>query len=181
MRSDRRPLVYTVVIGALVLLAVIVLWASRKPGPGSAQVTGVITLNGKPLEGLEVTFMPDPTKGGSGPGASGYTDAQGRFRIGSAGSLPGGASPGFHRVVISDPVASAPPGADPVAARVADPGAEDLPPPKGAPPKLPGAGIKSRPPRIPRQYGDVSGTPLVDIELKSGAQQLDFELGPNKK
>ena len=50
-------------------------------GGGTANVSGVVTLDGKPVEGATVTFTPD-SKDGGGVGASyGKTDAQGRFSL----------------------------------------------------------------------------------------------------
>lgn len=177
MPSSRGPLVYAVMIGAVVLLAVALIWVSWRPGSGAAEVTGIVTVNGKPIEGLEVTFMPDPAKGGSGPVTSVHTDAQGRFRIGAGES--GAAGSGFYRVVIKDPTTSLPPGAELFDAPDPDPTAKGKRGAKSPRPKQLTA--KSVPPRIPRQYGDISGTPLVDIELKPGTQELNFELAAGKK
>lgn len=71
-------------------------------GGGTAAVSGVVTMDGKPLEGAVVTFSPiggDP-EGGVG-GSSGRTDAEGRYSLKTVLSERSGASVGKHRVMIS--------------------------------------------------------------------------------
>ena len=50
-------------------------------GPSSVPVSGVVTLDGKPVTGLTVVFFPEPTKENSSPGpySSGVTDATGKY------------------------------------------------------------------------------------------------------
>ena len=56
---------------------------------GTVPVTGVVELDGKPVEGATVVFKPD----GEGRAASGTTDAQGKFKltteVNGDGALPG--------------------------------------------------------------------------------------------
>jgi hypothetical protein len=62
--------------------------------PATSSVTGVVTFNGTPLEGAQVTFF------GEGRPAAGIADAQGRFQLMTFG--PGdGALPGEYVVVIT--------------------------------------------------------------------------------
>ena len=60
---------------AACLLAVVSLGCGPR-GPSLGQVTGTVTLDGKPLPGVSVTFMPE-----SGGVASGITDASGKYEI----------------------------------------------------------------------------------------------------
>jgi len=57
-------------------------WAAgcnKQPPDSSLQVSGTVTLDGKPVEGAVVNFIPiDQTPGG---GASGTTDAAGRYLL----------------------------------------------------------------------------------------------------
>lgn len=68
-------------------------------GCGSAgktfKVEGVVTLDGKPLPGATVSFMPE----GEGHAASGRTDADGSFRL-TTFRTDDGALPGNYKVVI---------------------------------------------------------------------------------
>jgi hypothetical protein len=65
-----------------------------RSGLNLAPVSGVVTVNGAPVEKAGVLFMPQ-----SGPFASGTTDAEGKFTLATA-NRPG-ALVGEHRVAIS--------------------------------------------------------------------------------
>ena len=41
------------------------------------------------------------------------------------------------------------------------------------------AGIANKPWRFPDHYGEASKTPLRDVEIKPGKQQLDFDIKGN--
>src|SRR5262245_8693753 len=62
------------------LLCVSVLTGCNR-GPQFGEVTGVVTLNGRPLSDLEVVFMPDPGAGTSGPTSSAYTNEKGQYHL----------------------------------------------------------------------------------------------------
>lgn len=62
---------------------------------------GVVKLDGKPARGIMVQFMPDGTRGGSGPTSFGVTDEQGRFQLKTYENQDG-ATPGPHLVVLMD-------------------------------------------------------------------------------
>lgn len=51
--------------------------------PKIVSATGIVTYNGAPLAGAQVTFMPD-----DGPLATGVTDLKGEFKL-KSGTLPG--------------------------------------------------------------------------------------------
>ncbi len=66
-------------------------------GPGVVEVSGTVTVDGKPLELIQVEFWPS-----SGPRSIGKTDDQGKFTLKlDDGSQPG-AVPGKHKVALRD-------------------------------------------------------------------------------
>jgi hypothetical protein len=68
---------------------------TSREGVELAPVEGVVTLDGRPLANVGVTFLPE----GKGPLASGNTDAAGQFRVSTL--RPGDGAPvGRHRVVL---------------------------------------------------------------------------------
>ncbi len=63
-----------------------------------ANVTGTVTLNGKPLELVQIEFWPT-----NGPRSLGKTDAEGKFTLKLDGQNPqAGAVPGKHKVALRD-------------------------------------------------------------------------------
>jgi hypothetical protein len=126
-------------------------------GPEFAEVEGVVTLKGKPLPEVEVTFSPVTEKGTKGPTAACVTDGQGRYRLRCDRADKNGAPVGVHRVVIRDIAATPPP-----------PGIEILDE-KGQP-------YQPKPLRVPDRYTDLLKTPFQNVEVKSGKQTLDFDL-----
>ena len=76
---------------------------------GVVAATGTVTLDGKPLDGATVAFVPDSDGARS---ASGLTDASGNFRLTTV--EPGdGATPGKYKVTVSKLVADSQPAAMP--------------------------------------------------------------------
>lgn len=86
---------------AMRILAVAVLAAALVgcgPGhPPTYSVTGIVTLNGDPVEGARVYFAPTDPKGKT---ASGDTDAQGKFSLRSYGANDG-AQAGSYKVFVT--------------------------------------------------------------------------------
>jgi hypothetical protein len=83
--------------GGLFLVVPFLLGCSSEPSVGAVPVTGTVTLDGKPVEGATISFVPD---GDSSLSASGLTDASGNFRLTSVS--PGdGAVPGKYKVTVS--------------------------------------------------------------------------------
>jgi hypothetical protein len=79
---------------ALVLVCVA---GCGKPGTApTAEVTGTVTLDGSPIEGVGVTFLPQ-----EGRPASGVTNASGQFTL-STFETGDGAVPGRHKVAIGE-------------------------------------------------------------------------------
>jgi hypothetical protein len=73
-------------------------WGYRPDLPPTARVSGTITLEGAPLGSANVQFVPDTAQGTSGPPAVGFTDAQGKYELKTAGGA--GAVVGKHKVRI---------------------------------------------------------------------------------
>ena len=79
-----------------VLLAAVTGLAGCSSGPDLGSVTGKVTLDGQPAEGLEVEFEP---KQAGGTSAIGYTQADGSYELYYPGNHPG-APPGEYTVRI---------------------------------------------------------------------------------
>jgi hypothetical protein len=141
-------------------------------GPRLAPVHGTVTLDGKPLAGKTVKFVPDPGTPGQGAGAT--TDAEGTYtliaaRPGATRDTPG-APAGAYRVVVEErmfPDALPP-------ARAATDGA---PAPAVGPP-VPN---KKKKQEIPPAYGSADTTPLrVTVPDGGGVMNLAMESGAKK-
>jgi len=70
-------------------------------GGGSARVSGVVTLDGAPVEGATVSFTPASGDGGGLGGSAGKTDAEGRYTLRTVVGDRSGAAVGKHKVTIS--------------------------------------------------------------------------------
>mgnify|MGYP001260950206 CR=1 FL=1 len=82
---------------------VVMTGCSNQPSkPKTYPVTGTVTLNGKPVEGATVTFVPkDPNAGDPKPrAATAITDANGRYAIGTF-ATGDGAIPGEYLVKVT--------------------------------------------------------------------------------
>jgi hypothetical protein len=136
-----------------------------------AEVEGVVTLDGRPLDGVEVVFLPDAEKGTNGPRAAAFTDAQGHYKLHSDKVNKDGAVLGLHRICIRDITYIAAVGL-PVM-RASRPPAELTPPDA--------EGGKAKRSRVPPPYTSPSETPL-HIEVKPGRQTHDIEIkgGPRR-
>lgn len=67
-------------------------------GPELAEVSGTVTIDGKPAEGVRVNFMPDA----GGRASSATTDADGSYTL-AYSSESSGAVVGAHKVTITPP------------------------------------------------------------------------------
>lgn len=65
-------------------------------GAGTKPVEGIVTMDGKPLEGATVMFNP---QGSDGQPADGKTDASGKFTLSTRGKP--GAAPGNYKVTVT--------------------------------------------------------------------------------
>jgi hypothetical protein len=107
-----------------------------------AEVEGKVTLGGKPLSGVKVTFYPYTDGPDQPPYATGTTDAAGMYTLALQDGKPG-ALVGKHRVVVNWPLPERRPDAPP-------------PPPPGPP--------------IPIEYTVADQTKLI-VEVKEGGRQ----------
>lgn len=119
--------------------------------PELGQVTGTVTLDGKPLSGVAVVFQPE-----SGRPARGMTDAEGRYELTYIRETKG-AKVGPNRVEIA-------PSEDGEGEEVADSGEETTSAP---------ARPKSGKPTIPARYNVRSE---LTVDVKPGENTFDFKL-----
>jgi hypothetical protein len=113
-----------------------------------AEVEGTVTLGGKTLSGVNVTFYPDSAGVEQLPYATGKTDGTGRYSLTLQSGKPG-ALVGKNRVVVNRPTPE----------RRDD---QPRPPPPS--------------PAIPVQYTVATETPLI-VEVKPGGRQtIDLPL-----
>jgi hypothetical protein len=88
------------VIRTIVLMlacASLLLLGGCSNGPTIAEVEGTLTMDGKPLDGIQVEFLPE-----LGPRSIGKTDAQGHFSLMTDDGKRKGAAIGSSRVVLKD-------------------------------------------------------------------------------
>jgi hypothetical protein len=142
-------------------------------------VEGVVTLDGVPLTGIEVVFMPDPEKGTKGRRSTSLVDKEGHYRIASDKGRSG-APVGIHRICIIDLLAPRGPGGG-IGPAVAPEegnlrGGEGAKAIAGAKPG-PGMAQPSKPnTRFPTAYGSALETPFRDIEVTEGTQVINLDL-----
>ena len=88
---------------AIVVCAVVAMTGCNRSQFKLVPVSGVVTMDGQPLEGAVVSFQPIATEGdNSGPGSSGRTDASGKFSLATQAKEPEpGAVVAQHKVRIS--------------------------------------------------------------------------------
>ena len=115
------------------------------------QVSGTVSLNGKPLDEVLVMFLPEPSADNTGGAHSEcVSDSDGKYElVYSRDPQVKGALVGQHRVVIED---------------IAAENARD----------------EYRPIRIQDAYSSSARTPLK-FEVATGEQTIDLELGRRKK
>jgi hypothetical protein len=122
-------------------------------------VTGTVTMNGKPLKNVKVTFQPDPDKGTRGAGATGVTDDSGAFTLKYEGKKDG-TIVGHHRVLLTD--------LD-IYGNVFVGRAEYRTEGPGGPKETPKAA------RFPNAYSDLARTP-VEVEVKPGMAPVTIDV-----
>lgn len=80
------------------VLAVATIAGCGQRGPAVHPVSGIVTVGGKPVQNVQVTFMPtDPSR----PVASGNVDADGRYVLTSGATNSRGAVAGAYKVVLA--------------------------------------------------------------------------------
>ena len=128
---------------ALSIVASVVAGCSKSD---TVDVTGTVTMSGKPAENVQVTFNPK----GAARMATGVTDANGRFALSTA-KPNDGAMPGEYVVTLG----------------------EYYPP--GKPPPLPPRG-GLLPSRFPPKYGDPGQSPLTATVAPEGKNDFPFDV-----
>lgn len=126
--------------------------------PATAPVSGVVTLDGTPVEGAQVALNPeDPT----GQGAFGRTDAEGRYEL-TTFETADGAVPGNYIVTVTK---------------------YDVPPPQPeasgedyVPPEAGGARPKAPKNELPTQYSQMHTSELRAVVSAEGENKFDFAL-----
>jgi hypothetical protein len=128
-------------------LAVAAAGCAGDTGPPLAPVSGTLLVDGRPIAGVSVMFVPDNRKGTSGPASVGVTGADGAFTLTAPGNRPG-AIVGHHKVTAACPF-------DPAGGSSASGVAADA------------SGTRCS---IPTTYGDPVLTPLeVEVKAERGA------------
>lgn len=69
--------------------------------PGHVSVEGTVTLDGAPLEGVQVLFDQPELRPNENIGYSGRTDAEGRYVLRGLGADGAGMPPGDYRVMLT--------------------------------------------------------------------------------
>jgi hypothetical protein len=147
------------------LLALAITGCGGQRGPKVEYVEGVVTLDGKPLEGASVGYS--PLSPGQGLPAGGKTDASGRYRLTAVrgGKPSGGTAVGDYGVMITKQEII--PADEPAP-----------PPPRGGPPPDP-VRLRSL---IPEAYGEIA-TSGLQVSVKPGRNtgpEFTFELDSQK-
>src|SRR5262245_37267853 len=157
--SERLMAARTSALYSITAIAVLVLLPAGCGGYGHTAhiekvvpVSGVVTYQGKPLEGYRVVFMPSD---GRRP-ATGLTDASGKFVLGT-NTANDGAPPGMNKVSFAwEP------------ARTGQPGQETI---NDTPDKMPKPKIK-----ISEKYNDPERSGVTYDVPARGASDIKFDL-----
>jgi hypothetical protein len=135
--------------GLALFVATVLASGCGKPGTvPTAQATGVVKLNGQPLKGVIVGFVPEHGRPGQGT-----TDASGRFAI-STFTSQDGAVAGKHKVVVAEPPKAAP----------------------GSKVEEEAAAAKGGGSRVPAEYSDAAKTPLEATVAMNAKNEFEFDL-----
>ena len=89
-----RPTLFSLTL----LLSVIALGCEPAPAD-QARVHGTVTVNGRPLRGGTIVFVPDRQRGNRGDVAQAAVGEDGRFEL--RGKHGMGAVPGWHRITVA--------------------------------------------------------------------------------
>jgi hypothetical protein len=169
----------------IALLGIVALMSVVGCASGLASAEGVVTLDGTPVEGATVSFVPvDDTVGRL---ANGRTDSSGRFRLSTSGKP--GAKPGDYKVTVIKVKAveggeNLKPGTDETKKFMEGKGKAMAPPKPGGP----GAGAMGRPgmpggpgagggpkSELPAIYASGNTTPLSQTIPAGGPIKLELE------
>jgi len=118
--------------------------------PALPQVTAMVTLDGQPLPGVLVTFVPEATEAAAPLRSMGISDDSGRLKL-QAESRQAGVVAGTHRVIIED------------LAILSAPRSDD------------GTVLTMPQRRFPSLYGDLAQTPLR-AEVREDRREIEISL-----
>lgn len=135
--------------------------------PKTYPVTGVVKVDGKPVEGAIVTFQLENGQGN----AIGNTDAKGEFSL-STYRPNDGAVVGQYRVAITKPAAGGAAGDTPPPGQIAS---ADLPS-DYAPPAAPAANAGAKKNEVPSKYANDQTSGLRAAVAASGKNYFEFDL-----
>jgi hypothetical protein len=146
-------------ICCLIALGCVIGCGSKNP-LGVVKVTGKVTMDGQPVSGAQITFI--PKSGGSGTLCGATTDSEGVYSLmtPSAGEAKG-AVPGEYEITIIKITQEASP-------EDSIPSEERTTPTSQAPPKI----IK----HLPMKYEKTSTSGLSETVAKGGKNVFDFDL-----
>lgn len=151
----------TIRAGAVLLplaVAACMIWGCSPGTVPTVEVSGTVTLDGKPLEGAMVGFYP----ASGGAPATGQTDSSGKFTL--------KAPVGKAKVSVSKTAAGGEAKVDQAAAGAAPAGtALSGPPVAGGAPPAPPKSV------VPAKYTNAENSGIV-VEVKSGMQPVTIEL-----
>jgi len=133
-------------VGMGVLLSVLAATGCASSTPPLTEVKGVVLLDGKPLAGVRVEFIPGDSADRRLPFSQAETDDNGRYELRCENTQPG-AVIGQHKVIVRRPSIRPAPDAPP--------------PPSG--------------PAIPVAYQSVLNTPLT-VDVKADQKSYDLVL-----
>lgn len=90
-------------VGLLSLTALVLATGCGRKLPDLGEVTGQLSLDGKPLDEVQVEFFPDPEKGNPAQSSAAETDQAGQFMlVFTGGGGKRGVPVGWNRVVLQD-------------------------------------------------------------------------------
>lgn len=162
-----------ILFSAILIVVPVIIGCGGPKGLPVCYVEGIITLDGKPLEGALVSFYP-AVPGDNTRSAVGYSDASGKYTLTSDGGLPQkGALEGNYVVAISKQLVEAL-GAGPVVPV----DVSNLPSPSPSIRSERAGGTSSQAKRTdlaPKVYADVSTSPLK-ATVKKGKNNLPFDM-----
>ena len=153
----------------LSLVALLAIAAGCAKVPKTVKVDGTVTLDGKPLSGATVTFVPEALDGHP---AAGRTDMNGEFDLTTFSSADG-AMPGSYKVVVtrSEPDKQTE-GKNPMEMSDKEKAAFFM---KMSPDGKAKEGPKKSGVSVPAVYGDASTTPLKQIVPAEGKVQVPLK------
>lgn len=129
----------------------------------ACKVTGVITLNGEPIEGVSISFVPKPE--GQGDLAAGTSMKDGSYELKIlSGDILDGTTPGTYSVVLRK-------------SEIVWDGKTWVTPPGGGPPYE----ASSLRELLPKQYTNSISTPFSAVVEKGKVNKFDFNIEDGKK